>query len=870
MPVVTRNMNLNSVEYVASQQVSKTGGAEHAVTFSAKPLLQLPTAFGETKTDTYRQDINEASGEYHPYATWTKKYTVPAGLKYATLNIAKLQTAPYSKFKVDLYDASGNFIQNVYTVDGKNDTTNFGVQIPVQVGAATVVKVTLQAPGQVQTDLNDGVVVSSITGVYSNRTTNVGSTVELPGATIKWEATDVTYSNPTVLSNAANYITNGYEKDYTYSYQVPVFPYTGNAVIVGKNANGEVKQYFVFPTVNNGVNQNVLASTADYQAILTTEKEAKTAVGSVTQNGNVVTANSTAVGYTALKGTVSIPGFGSDLLDATNNTLYTSVQWAPVQTAETGTAVAAHKKVYALVGQNVEVTAQVVDANGNPVSKNGLELNWTLPTDMDNATTVQKDNITDVNGQAKLVLTDGVVAKLAGVTAKAPTGYKVVLKLGQDTVETADIYWVNAGLTYQSELSKPVVGPVLGDVKTVDVSNVNVGKTVEYGYKLSGIDKDGNTVVISGIPVAFSTNSGVGTMTPGSGATFTATSNTAGLLSVQGDMGAPSGNVVFTVYETDGDLVGTFNGAGTGATSMLSTLILPVQFGSVGQQVSFVNPFGTNVAATSTKVYAKLTDSLGNPIAGSAEVTVDGVKNTVTADNNGVIEINVAKGTAATSVVTVKYTDKTISETINWITPTLVNFEAVNAGLNASGTNDVIAVKFTQTVNAASVNANEFTLTSNGTAYAIKDARVVGNIVYLTLADSNAHLPQTTKATYTVTMNSAKAANGVTYSVADNYGRAVTAGATISFAVPSASTIEATIDKANLKLTVSPKEANVAATSGTVTLVSSDLDAIANETDGTKTITLGTDSTTVDLTAAVVGTTFDVYYNGQQYTLTVR
>ena len=375
-------------------------------------------------------------------------------------------------------------------------------------GSGICIKVTLKSAGQVNTDMNKGYTISNITGVYKNKTAESGlTTVPMKGAKITWATTTAKFSEERDLDAAtaatlqkATHValTNAEDsKIAKTTYRVPVFPYTGNAVITTYDKNNKVIAYYACPTVNDATatkrNTNTLDVDAEFVYQISSE-EAFNSVGEITsQKNDLVTVNSKLAGTTNLVGTIT----GVEGLDATCSTVYTSVQWNPVNVTATTTT---HSGALAFAGQNVEVVAQLTDGNGNAVSTKGAPITFTVGDNSATVTTaaitgaqaikngtsvavVKVDSETDTKGQAKLTLNAADVTTLVGITASTSNkSYKVVLTIGGQNVEVADLYWIDA----KTQFTPSYGAAAITDKLIQNKATANVGENWEYGFQATG------------------------------------------------------------------------------------------------------------------------------------------------------------------------------------------------------------------------------------------------------------------------------------------------------------------------------------------------------------------------------------------------
>ncbi len=831
------------VQYLRSQKVSPENTTKSAVTFGVTPKITLPLLEDKSeRVDDFVQDVNEKSGTYGTYETKEAIIVLKedtSALKYATLNFNSIQLSKYTKMTIQSFSDEKCIFpiaKSKVEIEGEKEQSNFAYQIPMTEGSVKAIKVTLESQGQVQTNKNGGFDIKNITGVYNDVTTN-GGTKDLTSAKITWSAVTPTFSEDKTLSIADAEkigITNTAEKSYLY--QVPVFPFTGNAVIREYDKNGIIVGYYLAPTVksndakDNTKNTNVLDTTK--QAYKATKDEATNIItDGVTTSGNFVTVDSTKVGSTTLQGKISLEGLGSEQLDASNSTVYTSVHWNPITNAQEAVQSA---PFLALSGQKITVYAQVTDANGNPVSAQGQDISYTYgnsdTTLTQNSGTIgntgvsviSKENATDVNGRATLILSAASARSLIGLQAKTSENsrYNVRLYIGNSAVTRADLYWVNPDLTYTNTTHPTTDGAINvskvttttdNDSRNAETSYPNVGTPWQYAVKvvansnraLDGGRLDGYYITIDGLKINMSQaegNRGTYDFTTGNGVAVAKSeyaNNDTVIARITED--SITSAITFTAAKGSDKLNPLY--VGEGAPNINARLTLGVNWRTVGANISLIAPAGTTVArvasgnaiATGTSdIYVKAVDSTGNNVLANQEVTfTSGNRNdelsatgydavatsngaiVVKTDNNGIAKITVVNKEANTSssIITATATGigQVTSTTINWINPQNA-FGIVSANVSATDSS-VVEVRFNNEVNASSVKANEFTLTAtdnNGkkVTYEVKSAQANGTKVSLTLAEKLAANE------YTIEIEGTREA-GISYELTDTYGQKV-------------------------------------------------------------------------------------------------
>ena len=705
--VVTTAMDGSTkIKYVKSQQVSLPNQTEHKVTFEINPEVVIPTGEIKKVTSDYKQEVNKTLSEYSVYEEqefWIED--IPAGLQYATLNFENIDISEHTKVEIKAFKADKETslpgVAPTY-IDGPTTQKSLGQQIPILQEEKVAIRVKVISQGQVNDGQNGGLTIKDVVGVYKQE--GVVETVKIPYTNpVTWEQTKIEYSLSKDLSfeGAGKYIPNDskyYVPTYKYSYQVPVFPFVGNAIITVKDSNNEVVAYFTTPTVNetkSGTtnkynNVNVLDDTVIEKAILVTKDEAFNNVGTITPNGNRVTVNSSETGTTALRAKITID---SEELDLTNNVINTSVQWSPIP------SVAEENDFYALSGQKIVVKAQLVDKSGNKVSKSEEAINFfaggTLVKEGDiddngvstKVTALQIADKTDSEGCAKLVVqATNTQALLASLTADAENKkYDVILHIGDEKVESANLRWVTPGLTFNPSVNAATDE----DLNTIEGRNTADGAFIEkyltkeagsnwiIGFKANGDtqddddDKERWVSSIEGLKINLSQDGEANLVTDGmkNGAAKVSTTK-ASSVKVTGEIdetsvvaGTP---ITFDVYtHVNGAAKPTHKvytnvGEGDPIFDEEVALTLPVLFGTVGTNMSIELPKGDNIDALSPaneKVYVKVLDAYGNAKEGKlkkvtityTDINGERVTKVTEVDENGTFTKNEVKGPSSDS-----------------------------------------------------------------------------------------------------------------------------------------------------------------------------------------------------------------------------
>ena len=875
-------------DYVTSQQVSLAGSDEHKVAFTGGlPYITLPSDSAALNSGkTFQQDVNLTASTENTYATDAQYITLkdvkPNELTYATLNFANLSLSKYTRLEVSTWaneaDAkegkAANQIGSTTTVFGPSTQSNFSYQIPLTAKDkdSLCIKVVLKSQGQVNTDTKLGYEIKNITGVYKDKTnaTN-GSTTILKGANISWKAnTTVAYSEEKTLSLADitaaknadmladDVFTSLTGKDVAtkqdvakVTYRVPVFPYTGNAVVTTYDKNGSVIGYFAWPTENKLVsgqftNENdlILASRTDYRnnyvsyVYRISKEEAFNAVGTVTQDGNVVTVNSDKAGVTNLVGTIT----GVEGLDATNSTVYTSVQWNPIQNAAAGSTGA-----IAFAGQETTITAQLVDKNGNAVANAGQPISFKYTDPSGNEKTITSGNLigtggnasvlsvqknTDSNGQAKLLISAANAGTVVEKITASTSSYNVVITVDNKQVDKLDVYCIEAhtafGVTASNEpagmmdtLYDSVTTPTVVSNGSINYCEPTIGERWNYAFttakeKLANAGVwAGYIVGVNNAKIGVAAESGSkGTVKTDTGVNgmASATSNEPGtttLVSTIDGSAATADGVSFTVYKNNAtnDKVTDTKSIGSGSTAFSNNQKLVVNWAATGVSGSFASATGFNATSGNAfALYFKVQDKLGNAnttdkvtvkssVAGSvnkvngATYTVETTEYAANADGIVAIELK-AKGAPQKELVTVTLNGVAYTQVVTWKDSKPVHFDKTTVNGNASATsvdpwksyadNSKIVLTFDQDILASSVISDLFTVQRDTDNVEIGSVTVSGKSIII-----NLKYPVTDGVikTFTVTQKGSVNVGGIDYRAVTTNGDKVVNGTTGTYTI---------------------------------------------------------------------------------------
>lgn len=855
----TTDANGKKVEYVSSQQVS-SGSKDHSVRFSSAVYLQMPSDDAKTPANDFLHAYNDGVGKYEVYSNgeWKNVVTDNDGkavdaskLQYATVNFEKTVLSKHTKLELKAY-----LIENE---KDKDDTSKYGDPISektlgsdtedVELGTYSwqiktnnkkgyvLVVAKIISKGQVNLDKNDGFVVKNIVGTFDEKYIDNAGNGKLELADdvkVDWSIDNgTTYTDDVKFTSSAadnDYLKNIAKaldakpdyvgKGYNYTYSVPAFPRTGNAVITVRDKNSKVVTYYSTTTANDK-NTNVVNSSNYYEI---SENEAKNSVGKevTSENKNQIIVDSNATGTTHVIGNI-VSDNKDVVIDASNNRVYSSVQWNPIpdDTAKNEAAVA-------FKGQQLTVTAQLVDAEGNPVNHSGVGIDYsytnkkadgtyeqTTLNDKANKTingstkVIKVGTKTDEKGQATLVLSSENLANVVGVKATTNAGYKIVYSLNGKTISAAalDLYWLDFGFKFEesawndNSTTTKDVAKVLAD-KSIATQNVNpsVGSNWQYGVQpyVEGPDFVGNDDLFdegllkgykkratsakgleSQIAVVKSNNTKVVTSTnkvdvyseKSMAAEVEFKANTASIKNVELEFAKPGDKDKVTAYY-----------AGSGNTTVNKKMLLDIGWGTETVTGSFVLPTGQYTVNPNFVGYFRVVDKFGNPVANEKvtikSVNADGIINNVIGqdktDANGLVKFTASAFTVTNTTDTITATVESTGQTESVVIAKVPNAPLQVIGKQFDAATKTLIIEFNQDIIADTVYASMFTSANmlganavkftDGKTYDVVSAKVEGKKVMLTLTNAfNASVGNTDN--FTVNFDRVYV-DGVTYKVA--------------------------------------------------------------------------------------------------------
>jgi hypothetical protein len=549
-----------------------------------KPTKKLTYSIGNlqpNQTDIYTGDELKIPNNVN-YATLAfKNLSLSPGSAVSVYFIPEGGTAPSGAFtsvpaayqNIKGFDlGNGSWVKTFFALPAENDDpndyigaaplvdSNFNVQIPCRFSAGKVY-VVLQTPGQIEPETDKGYALESITMNYGNISEKAPfyDYAKLNDY-LTWNTDELTYTNEQTLSAqdigvllAADPLGWGADPNWKYTYKVPVYPQVGNGVVKAYDGYGELQMAWSVPSINakNIVdNQNyLLLDNKDAIMPLAIDALDRSVGEIVEQKDGTAVIDSMQTGYTALKGELDLPYVPHDYLNTLASTYYAFAQWTPSPKAPTEPVdyLEPGDQQYTMVGQRVEIEAQLTDVNGNLVETGGVPITFYVSASGDSDVTATWDNElpdakvnknttksfpvnTDVNGIARITISAPNVA--AAIVQASATGYNVALSDKAGALNgPAGLTQINFGkvtlkyvpedtdftaVTEDISMSKAIVG---------NTQNFGIISTVKWPTKLFGNvtnlkDPDGlklysngaEAVDVKNIPFDV-TSSGVGNVT---------------------------------------------------------------------------------------------------------------------------------------------------------------------------------------------------------------------------------------------------------------------------------------------------------------------------------------------------------------------
>ncbi len=826
-------------EYVTSQQVSSNED-DHRVYFSAAPYLVLPATSENAHIGDWEYVLGKEEGTSGPCSvyndatnetTTVQVASIPSGLNFITLHFNEISLSKYTAMDIDVCDAATGAVifEQQVTTNGAQS-----IQVPIQKDKTCYLVVSLVSKGQVDTS-HKGYVLTKIVGNWASQNNELTTAEEIAGA-VKWTnvTSQVTYQiKEWTLADARNYIpadSTFLDEKYTYSYKVPVFPYTGDAIIEVKDSKNEVVANFLYPTQNtslrldpdgdediDGENVNELAPASDVKAVMASVDESTRNVGSLTQEGNIAIVDSTETGKTVLKAEISVAGLDEAELNSQNGgVLYTSVQWTPLPIQEVTADI---PDFFAIEGQNVEITAQLFDKSGNKATRQDENITFKVEDEkVDVAvnsaigkdatiTSVTSNGTTDEHGSVTLSVSDvtsnTLYSYITNITAEAK-GYDVKLSVGgQDYVDAADIFWVDLGLYF--------IDSAVANEGTTTIQWANetgkIAKTAEYvvddknGWQIayrpiaraSVFDVD-DFVSVTGVNLKYGKDVPAVDLVEKDNVAILDTTKS-GETVLTGTIVIPDPTkVTFTFLDASLNPV-TYKNVGKGDTNAeLTALALNTKWDTKGVNLNLIYP-KTVYENTAATVYVVVADDYGNPIEdANVEYSISGINEkpatTGKTDDKGVYAIQLAGQTydanADVSKITVKVNNSDeLTKTFN------INYKDAEGTAATAFTmiasddqreiwpvvfaedKKTVTVYFTNAIDPESVNAGQFTFEQDNAtdvAYKITSAQVgsENNSIVLTL-DKEIQNPS---AAHTLTINAYEDnKTGIVYNLIDTFGQ---------------------------------------------------------------------------------------------------
>ncbi len=788
-------------EYAIEQQVS-SDTEDHKVVFDAAPLLVRSAILGESNEDEYLKDgINFNETEYSVYeGVGDNGYTlesVPGGLEYLTLTFSSLKLSQYSRIVVrayeedtnyPLYDGNGNLIEKIITSDTvvSESTAGKTVQIKKEIFNETTaneknidIKIFIESCGQVNDDENLGYTLQKAQGPWSNQEILYYDYSRLVDS-VEWKfggVNDYTGEEVMSASDAELYLGTFYKENLTYKKSLPAFPDTGNAIIIGYNANGEQTgdDYYLYPTTAVD-NENVLGTANTSKLFKATIQQIEELTeGRYTVEKDALgrcVVDSKTVGYVQLEAKINV-------FDKVAYSLYSSVHWSPLPNAEKYEI----EEFYALTGQTVTLVAELKDKNEN-LAPAGYEIEWD-GLDTDNVTIVNTDNynVTDSKGQVTLTLKASKPTDVIDISIKEDKTYNISLKVAENPVESghATIHWIKPGLYYAADVANANVEYDTSDDATTVVamnSEYKAGHRWIIGTKVVGAAYDAATEVVNIENIGISMD-----ITSAQGVTVVKDDVKNGVCTVysenRGDS-VTSATMTGLLDETKDCIITVekngiqtdYVNVGVGDIEFGAGLNIPITWKPNGVKLSWINENSSYDIKNSQDltVYIKISDIFGNVVEGTnviykitdtdnQEIVPDTIE---VSDANGLIAITIPNPDATTKytiAANIEGDTERVTTTVDYVNE--VETFTMSGDPAPDVDNNQIRVTFSQGVNKALVTkiTDFFEITDGGKTVDIDNIAVSST--------NGAEIIITTKQTFTsavqVAINPTCEEDNVTY-----------------------------------------------------------------------------------------------------------
>lgn len=513
-------------EYVIDQEVSLDND-EHTVYLDAAPLLiRSATSDAVEKGDFYSDKRMEKS-EYSIYQNEDNAdiiKNVPGGLEYLSLNCEKLKLSEYTRIVIRAYEMGTNepitrynpqtdkleLVQKIVTSETGDTNSSSTIQIGEEIFSDATsnfkyidLKIFIESAGQVNEDNNVGYIITSAKGSFENEELLKHDDEVMPDA-VTWSISRANeYTTSTTLdsvkdengntNSAQAYLGKFYNSNLDYKVRMPAFPDTGNAIITAyKKGTEQVDKYYMYPTTTVNNNTVLRACNSSLTFVASTEGVVELTSGKYTavrQADGRYAINSTKAGYVHVKAKISVGSLVESDDDALTYDLssYVSFQAAPTDNSTLA------QDTYAVAGQTVTLVATVKDSRNNIAQD--VPVNW-LNTDVDALQTSTKQNITQSDGTATLVLQSADAYDLNSVGVQLATAgqYTISLSIGGEAITSgiANIHWVKPGLYYRDTALDNGKDYTTADKKTNSItvdpaSRYIINKDWIVGFKSVGL-----------------------------------------------------------------------------------------------------------------------------------------------------------------------------------------------------------------------------------------------------------------------------------------------------------------------------------------------------------------------------------------------
>ncbi|MHA8071868.1 invasin domain 3-containing protein [Aquirufa ecclesiirivi] len=803
-----------------SASITANGSSTQVLTVTAKDANGNNVATGgatvtitkSSGTGTIGSVTDNGNGTYT--ATVTSPTAVGSGVFVATLGGAEVRSGTGSQTQSTITYVAGAATKYLVTSSSSSPVAGATVTITAQLADANDNPVATSGQTVTWTKSNANGSFASATS-----TTNGSgvATIVFTTHTVSGTATTVTATTSAISGTSGTITTVAGAANATASTLTPT-----SASIT---ANGSSTQVLTV-TAKDANGNNVGAGGA---TVAITKSSGTGTIGSVTDNGNgtytATVTSPTAVGSGIFVATLG----GAEVRSGTGSQTQSTISY--IAGAATKYIVTSSSSS-PVAGATVTITAQLADANNNPVATSGQTVTWTKSNA--NGSFASATSTTNGSGVATIVFTSHTVSGTATTV----------------TATTSAISGTSGTIT-------TVAGTATKYLVTSSSSSPVAGATVTITAQLA--DANNNAVATSGQTVTWTKSDANGSF-----ASATSTTNGSGVATI-----------VFTTHTVSGTAttVTATTSAITGTSGTITTVA------GTASKYLVTSSSSSPVAGATVTITAQLADANNNAVATSGQ-TVTWTKSdangsfasaTSTTNGSGVATIVFTTHTVSGTATTVTATTSAISGTSGTITTVAGAANATASTLTPTSASITANGSSTQVLTVTAKDANGNNLAAGGATVTITKSSGTGTIGSVTDNGNGTYTATVTSPTavgsgvFVATLGGAEVRSGTGSQTQSTI--TYIAGAATKYIVTSSSSSPVAGATVTITAQLADANNNAVATSGqTVTWTKSDANgsfaSATSTTNGSGVATIvftthtvsGTATTVTATTSAISGT----------------